>query len=327
MYFDDFTYSIESNLVEFPLHMVIVYFNLYYLIPKLLPGKVYRYLGALTFSVIIVAVVRMLVTYDLVTTEVWKEASKPGLQVFDINYLIAVIVGELYVVGFTMAIKLGIDWMKSTRKTKELENKSLEAELSYLRSQLHPHFFFNTLNNLYALTLAKSNEAPETVLKLSDLMSYIIYKGKSKYVSLMSEINHIQDYLDLEKLRYGKKLDVDITITESIEDKYIPPLLLLPFLENAFKHGGMVDRKLPISISIEVNELTLIFTVKNHLKGVYDKESKINGESQGIGIKNTLRRLDILYSNTYSLKVDEENNEHKIILSVPVYDKMPDHRR
>src|SRR5690606_26047619 len=109
--------------------------------------------------------------------------------------------------------------------------------LSFLRSQVQPHFFFNTLNNLYALTLEKSEKAPETVLKLSELMSYVIYKGKQQFVNLSEEIEHINNYIDLENLRYGNKLEAKLSISGNILGKQIPPLILMPFVENSFKHG------------------------------------------------------------------------------------------
>ena len=184
LYFDDFNYSFQSNLVEFTLHIIIVYFNLLVLVPKFFPFKLAKYALTLIVSISFIATVRILLTYQLVTTEVWKEASIAGLNLFNPYYFTTVLVGELYVVGFTMAIKLGVDYINNTKITKELENKKLEAELSFLRSQIQPHFFFNTLNNLYSLTLTQSKKAPDTVLKLSELMSYVIYEGKSNRVKI-----------------------------------------------------------------------------------------------------------------------------------------------
>ena len=320
IYFDDFNYSFQSNLVEFTMHLVIVYFNLNVLVPRFFPFKMARYVSVLIISTSLISVFRILLTYQLVTTEVWKEANIAGLDLFDPNYFVAVLVGELYVVGFTMAIKLGIDYVSSLNKTKELENKKLEAELSFLRSQIQPHFFFNTLNNLYSLTLTQSKKAPDTVLKLSELMSYVIYEGKSKRVKLSKEIKHIQDYLDLEKLRYSTRLETTLHINGKIENCYMPPLILVPFIENCFKHGDMEAEKIPISINITVANKRLIYSVTNNVKLVESElaESKDRG---GIGIKNAIRRLDLLFKKEYSLDIHQEKEKFTVELRMPLYDQ------
>ena len=321
LFFNDFQYSLESNLVEFSIHILIVYFNLLVLIPRWFPRKFTLYILSLLGATALVTLARILLTYQLVTTEVWKEANIPGLDLFDPNYFITAFVGELYVVGFTMAIKLGIDYISTLNKTRELENKKLEAELSFLRSQVQPHFFFNTLNNLYSLTLSKSDKAPDTILKLSELMSYVIYQGKQARVKLHNEIKHIQDYLDLEKLRYGTKLNVNFEIEGSIDAYYMPPLILIPFVENCFKHGDTAAASIPISIQISVLKNRLHYRVNNRVQAnnyqPHDKRS-------GIGIKNAIRRLDLLFKNNYSLEINQANGSFTISLNMPLYDKMLD---
>ncbi len=319
LYFDDFSYSFQSNLVEFSMHLIVVYFNLLVLVPRFFPFKLFRYAASLLAATLFISLFRILLTYQLVTTEVWKEASIAGLDLFDPNYFVAVFVGELYVVGFTMAIKLGIDYINNIKKTKELENKKLEAELSFLRSQVQPHFFFNTLNNLYSLTLTQSKKAPDTVLKLSELMSYVIYEGKSKRVLLSKEIKHINAYLELEKLRYDNRLQINLEIIGTIDNYYMPPLILVPFIENCFKHGNTHSDTIPINIIVEVSNNKLTYTVSNN---VMPKTSDILEERGGIGIKNATRRLDLLFKKNYSLEIQEEKEKFTIKLSMPLYDKM-----
>ena len=320
LYFDDFTYSFQSNLVEFTLHIAIVYFNLSILIPRFFPYKLPKYILALISSISVIAFIRILLTYQLVTTEVWKEASVAGLDLFNPYYGITVFFGELYVVGFTMAIKLGVDFIQNIKKTKELENKKLEAELSFLRSQIQPHFFFNTLNNLYSLTLTQSKKAPDTVLKLSELMSYVIYEGKSKRVKISKEIKHIHDYLDLEKLRYSNRLEATLEINGNIDNYYMPPLILVPFIENCFKHGDTHSNKIPILIKINVLDNVLHYSVINNV----GSEENINDNSDergGIGIKNAIRRLDLLFKKEYSLDIHQEKGKFTIELIMPLYDQ------
>lgn len=320
LYFDDFMYSFESNMVEFTIHIVIVYFNFGVLIPKLFPQKLTLYISSLLGAITVVTIARIVLTYHLVTTEVWKEANIAGLDLFDPNYFVAVFVGELYVVGFTMAIKLGIDYASTLSKTKDLENKKLAAELSFLRSQVQPHFFFNTLNNLYALTLTKSDKAPETILKLSELMSYVIYEGKQSRTPLRNEIKHIQDYLDLEQLRYGKRLEVAVAITGKIDSYYIPPLILIPFIENCFKHGNTDTNRIPIKVEFTIKSNRLSYIVENKIN---PNQSTSDSERGGIGVKNAVRRLDLLFKNEYSLNIKETSDTFTVHLNMPLYDKMP----
>lgn len=321
LYYGDFSHSLQSNLLEFTLHIIIVYFNFSVLIPKFFPFKLPRYVFTLLIAIGFITLIRVLLNYQLVTTEVWKETGTEGIDIFNPYYFITVFMGEIYVVGFTMAIKLGIDYFNNIKKTKELENKKLEAELSFLRSQVQPHFFFNTLNNLYSLTLTQSKKAPDTVLKLSELMSYVIYEGKAKRVKISREIKHIQDYLDLEKLRYSDRLEPNIEIVGNIDDYYMPPLIFIPFIENSFKHGDTDASNIPINIKIEVKQKTLFYKVSNNIKPEIISKTLNNTKRGGIGIKNAIRRLDLLFKKEYNLEIIKENKKFTIELRMPLYDK------
>lgn len=314
-YFDDYWYSLRSNLVEFPIHVILVYINLYYLLPRYIPSRLPKYLTLLFTAILIMSLIRIVLNYQLVTTEVWRESVIKEQSLFGVNYIIAVFIGELYVVGLTTAIKLIIDWVRTQRRARELERRNHETELSFLRSQVQPHFFFNTLNNLYSLTLDKSDKAPETVLKLSDLMSYVIYKGKNNRVSLPEEVTHIQNYIDLERLRYGDNLIAEINITGNIQGKVIPPLILMPFVENSFKHGSNYKNgNIPISINLSINGNVLYFSVKNSKSR--NSSSPEQKSRSGIGIQNTLRRLELLYDKNFNLDIIEDEQSYKISLKI-----------
>ena len=313
-YFDDYVYSFNSNLVEFAVHISLVYFNLYFLWPRFLPQRYGVYLFLLLIATLVMTFIRIVITYEFVTTDIYKESDLPASSIFDFNYVLAGFIGELYVIGFTTAIKITIDYIRNLQKTKELEKQSLQHELSMLKSQLQPHFFFNTLNNLYALTLEKSNEAPETVIKLSQFMSYVIYQGNKKTVPLSDEIKYIQNYIDLEQLRFGQRVQVDFKVKGSTKNKKIPPLLLLPFIENAFKHGTHFETTpVYVSIDIEIQETTLIFKTANKK----NPEKVIDKKSSGIGLSNTKRRLGLLYGENYDLTIDEDHDIYTITLNVP----------
>lgn len=316
-YFNDYAYSLKSNLVEFPIHLVLVYFNLYYLLPKFIPNKLGRYLTFLGLALIIMSLIRIVLTYYLVTTEIWRESVVKDQSMFGLNYILAVAIGELYVIGLTTAIKLTIDWVGSQRRARELERRNHETELSFLRSQVQPHFFFNTLNNLYSLTLDKSEKAPETVLKLSELMSHVIYKGKNKKVSLTEEIDHINTYIDLETIRYGNPQIAMLEITGNISNKQIPPLILMPFIENAFKHGtGYISGEKPIRIQLKVEGNTLYFSVINSKSTAKKSLLRHQKGSSGIGIQNTLRRLELLYDKDFSLEIVDTSTRYMISLKI-----------
>lgn len=319
-YFGDYAYSFESNLVEFPIHILLVYFNLYYLIPRFIPSRPALYISLILLATLIMSLVRIVITYQLVTTEIWRESIITQTSLFNINYILAVFIGELYVVGLTMAIKLTMDWIRSERRAQELLRLNNWAELSMLRSQMQPHFFFNTLNNLYSLTLDKSEEAPETVLKLSELMSHMVYEAHKNQVSLSSEIQTIRNYIDLEKLRYGERLVAHLKIDGQLENKKVPPLLMMPFIENCFKHGvNSTSGQLNMDVKFVVDDTDLHFQVSNNREEKSSAERNTQEEKpHGVGISNTLRRLDLLFANRYQLEIQEEKQAFKVNLSVPL---------
>jgi len=269
--------------------------------------------------IIVMSIIRVFITQALIGTEAWQVINTNNVLLANPNYIITIILEELYIVVFTSSVVLAINWSKNLEITKELIKKEHETELAFLRSQIQPHFFFNTLNNLYYLTLTKSDQAPEMVLKLSDLMNYVIYKGRNKQVSLLDEINYIHDYIDLERLRYGKRLNFNFNISGNIDDKYIPPLILQPCVENSFKHGGLnEDNKLSITINLEVKGSTLIYSVKNKRSVKVANSENKNIENLGIGIGNTKRRLKLLYKNNYSLHIQKSDSQYQIMLKIPL---------
>ena len=313
-YFDDYWYSLKSNLVEFPIHIIIVYINVYYLIPKfILRKKYWTYVLSLVLMLALVYLVRTGLNYLLVTEDIWPEAEDPA-NFLELNHIIAVVLGELYVIGFASAIKLVIDWSIEKRRSEDLAKLQMSTELKYLRTQIQPHFFFNTLNNLYALTLNKSDNAPRLVIKLSDMMQYILYEVKSSKASLLKEINHINNFIDIERLRFEDRVDAEIDITGDIEDVYVPPLLLLSFVENCFKHGMKENDKLKINMSFDVlNNGYLEFTLVNNFKPKASQEYSL-----GIGNENAKRRLKLLFSNDFILDSKIEGDTYNLFLKIPV---------
>ncbi len=313
-YFDNYWYSLRSNLVEFPLNIVIVYFNIYFLIPRFILKKKYgSYFFYFLLSLWILYIIRTGLIYFLISENIWPEAYD-AQQPFSFNHIAVVLIGELYIVAFVTAIKLTADLIYERKRVKELEEIQLNTELDFLKSQIQPHFFFNTLNNLYALTLEKSDVAPSVVLKLSDIMQYVLYEVKESEIRLYDEIKYIQNYIDLERLRYGDRVDSSTEIIGEISDVNVPPLLFLPFIENCFKHGVKDNDKVEVTISFEnVRNNTLIFKVVNSFDQLPDADLK-----QGIGIQNVKRRLELLFKDDYDLNIIIDKNEYRVVLKIPI---------
>ena len=313
-YFNDYWYSIKSNLVEFPLHILIVYYNIYYLFPYfILKKKYYKFFVYFILSLTFLYLLRTGLNYLLVSENIWPEAD--GIQnAFTFNHVVAVILGEIYVIAFASSIKLIFDWIYENNRAESLQANQLKTELQFLKAQIQPHFFFNTLNNLYALTLERSKQAPEVVLKLSEIMEYILYDAKEPRIRLLNEINYIQNYIDLEKLRYGDKVSVQINMQGNIETQSVPPLLFLPFIENCFKHGAVENNKLNVLIEFEVthNNVLRFYVINNY------NSFPQNKTNHGIGNQNVLRRLELLYKDKFSLDIKTEDESYIVELLIPL---------
>jgi len=313
-YFDDYWYSIKSNLVEFPLHILIVYFHIYVLIPKFVLKKKYkRYIFLFFASLAVLYLVRTGLNYLLVSKDIWPEAESTQ-QAFTFNHIVAVTIGELYVIALATALKLAFDWIYEMDRVKKIQELQLTTELNFLKSQIQPHFFFNTLNNLYALTLEKSDAAPSVILKLSDMMQYVLYDVKESKVRLFTAINYINNFIDLERLRFGESVKSNIDITGEISAISVPPLLFLPFIENCFKHGIKKNNDVKIEIEFKnIDNQFLEFRVQNTFVN-----SPINEERSGIGNKNVRRRLELLYNANFTLTTIMVNNTYKVYLKIPI---------
>ena len=195
---------------------------------------------------------------------------------------------------------LVIDWFDQNSKITSLAKEKVQKELEFLKTQINPHFFFNTLNNLYALSLQQSEQTPEVIMQLSDLMRYVIYKGKEDYVSVGEEMEYVLDYVQLQRLRHHKKLDFKFDNRLTDTSIPMPPILYIVLVENAFKHGvEKVENDAFIHMTIENEDDNLFFTITN------SREEEIS-TSMGIGLQNLKRRLDLLYPDQYSLEFTED---------------------
>ncbi len=212
---------------------------------------------------------------------------------------------------FSTGVKVMQKWLNSERRNKQIENEKLQAELSFLKSQINPHFLFNTLNNIYSLAESKSDLTPVAVMKLSNIMRYMLTEARQDFVPLDKEMQFLNDYIELQKIRTTDKTSVGLTVVGDIQGKRISPLILLPFTENAFKYGVSTKELSPINILVESENGHIHFRIcNNKYKG---RGTILN---TGIGINNTRRRLELLYPGKYNLDIKDEPNTYTINLNI-----------
>ena len=241
--------------------------------------------------------------------------------------LSAVFLGGFSSTAFISGVRYIKQWYLKEQKNIQLQKENTEAQLQLLKAQVHPHFLFNTLSTIYTQTQAESPKGSKMIRALSDLLQYILMEGNKTSVPLDRELNLLKDYVNLEKIRYGNKLDLHYLVTGKTNDIYIAPLLLLPFVENCFKHGASNILQNPwISLTIEVNDTTFIMKVMN------GKNNSQNFKPQklGIGIMNVRQRLELLYKSKYDLQIREDGDAFVVDLKIelekiqdPVYSLDP----
>jgi two-component system LytT family sensor kinase len=312
-YFNDYAYSFKSNLLEFALHIPLVYFNTFILIPRyIMTSKYLKYTIVLLISLAIVYFIRTELTYYLITKNVYPEANRQYMP-YELNHIVAVIIGEIYVLAIASAAFFTLTWLKERERNLVMKNNQSKMKLKYLKNQIQPHFFFNTLNNLYALSLESSNKVPDVIIKLSGLMEYVLYDVKgTKFVPLIKEIEYIQNYIEIERLRF-ENVEVAINLESNIEDIKVPPLLFISLIENAFKHGGLNNKRLKIKINCKVvNSTTLHFEILNNF--VLSRNIKTK---KGIGLINTKKRLKLIFQNDFKLEQKVKFNYYIICLQIP----------
>jgi two-component system, LytTR family, sensor kinase len=219
----------------------------------------------------------------------------------------------LFILACSIAYKTIKDKITTDNLAREKERENLKTELSLLRSQVNPHFMFNVLNNMVALARKQSDLLEPSLIKLSSLMRYMLYDTAEQSASLEKETEYLQSYIDLQKQRFGKKIAINFTVNTIDKAYEIEPMLLIPFVENAFKHGTGMITDAQIDIDLRAENSVLYFTVKNK----YDAASQeIKDEAKGIGLANVKRRLELLYANKHELKINNEDNIFSVSLKI-----------
>ncbi|KAA5822363.1 histidine kinase [Algibacter amylolyticus] len=310
----DFSYVLSFSLFLMPITVATTYVFIYKIIPEYLVTKRYALFGLYSLYALIISTYLILLSvfYGLVYLSNFKYANMAPIS----KSLLLVAIAVYLVVVIVSAFKLLKLNLKHTEDTKILETKILETqlklkeqELNYLKMQIHPHFLFNTLNTMYGFALKKADETPEMILKLSNLLDYLLYQVDKPFVSLNDEIHHINDYIELEKMRFNNTLHIDFKTENILTETNIAPMLLLPFVENSFKHGSLKNGILTVNINLYCENKSLFFTIEN--------TSNANTASEnGIGLDNIKKRLDLLYKNQYTLNINNENGLFKVHLKL-----------
>ncbi|MEQ9414533.1 MAG: histidine kinase [Cyclobacteriaceae bacterium] len=323
-YSNQFREAFYIELLYLPFRLFVVYLNYFWLLPKfLLKRRIISYLTYTLLSIVIASFthrVAMHTYFSLLIFPNWNLGS--FWQVYKFLQSAMIITSPVvFLIGVTAMGR----WVTTEQRAEQLQKEKLQAELSFLRSQINPHFFFNTLNNLYGLALQKSDRTAEVVMKLSELMSYILYDADREKVPLSKEIGQIERYIALEQIRYGNRFEVDLQLSGDIDNFQIPPLLLLPFIENSFKHG--INKSSSdgwVAIAIEVSENELNFRIENKIPPNQNKAT----ENSGLGIVNTKKRLDLLFPADHLLKYHETRNMFTVELTLKVTHEnyLPNHR-
>lgn len=302
-----FTFSVE--LVNVLFYATVVYFNLTYLIPRYLSEKQFIfYCLFLLVTVLVITPIKMVTLYFLFSYFPDAQA-----RIVDEQYVF--FVSAFMIAGGSTIFKIVSDWVKYQRDRKELQTQTMQSELRFLKSQINPHFLFNTLNNLYALTLKKSDKAPEIVIKLSEMMRYMLYECNEKKVLLSKEVHYIRNYLDLERLRQGKNVEITFEVTGKVQNQKIAPLMFIPFLENSFKHGlnNTISQGF-VHIHLDIDQQHIRLFIENSKAETLPLQT--HRRSGGIGLVNVRRRLNILYPNQHELIISDSPKTYSVNLNI-----------
>lgn len=302
-------FTVKKEFVNIGFFAIIVYINILYVFPKYLEHKnLLNHILTLFIIALLLTPIRTMVFYVLYDDQ-------PSAQSFFIANQQYIFIST-FLVGMSSTIySIVRDWLKSQREKQELQKQTLKSELRFLKSQINPHFLFNTLNNLYALTLKKSDLAPEIVLKLSEMMRYMLYECNERRVPLQKEVNYLKNYLELEKLRQGNKFITNLEVQGEIGNQQIAPLMFIPFVENSFKHG--ISNSISegyVNIEILVDEQDLQVNIEN--SKAISLPSPNKKKSGGIGLVNVKRRLDLLYPDEYQLDIKDSPDKYRVELGL-----------
>ncbi len=317
-----FTSSSEAGKIDFIYTLIFlgtlalpVYLNLYFLIPRWLSGKHY-----LIYFFLLTLLIAVFVVVNDQTFDRWIDIVLPDyyfISYFDYGDLVLFFISFLAVTSLLKLSKAWFNLYETRQHLAEAEKERKHAELMALKSQINPHFLFNSLNNIYSLALKKSDLAPEAIVRLGNIMRYVIYQSNAEFVKLGDELELLREYIAMQRLRSGKKAQINVETAVADTDLMIAPLLFLPLVENAFKHGikGATGESY-LNIRIETQEHDLNFTIENN-KGYSDKVEK--EEYHGLGLENVRRRLELVYPERHIFLVTDNNVNFRVEIKLSLH--------
>jgi sensor histidine kinase YesM len=309
-----------TSMILIVMHMCLVYSILYYILPRYLSKNKSR-IATTGLLILLLCVIAIIHYFNFILSFYLSTKTTYFAKMPDMAFIIPVWGRNMLfnfptVVGFALAIKLMKNWYIKQKETEQVVEEKFKAELQILKAQVHPHFLFNTLNNIYSFILKESPAAPEMIKKLSALLHYLIYECNHPLVKLEKELIMIRDYISLEKIRYGEDLNISLQVQGNPANKLISPLLLIPFVENSFKHGASRMLTHPwVNLDISIEEDVMHFKLSNSKPG-WENEHSL---SRGIGLGNVKKRLSLVYPGTHSLNISETDLSFDVSLRIPVY--------
>lgn len=293
----------ETAIVVFlfgGLNIAVFYFQYFLINPLFIGGHKYARTIAYMTAVLVVSVAIKYAVALQFESFILRYGDDHDKVFTPLQYTVAAAITSLFFMMLSTAVYVIIDNFVQRQHRKNLENEKLNAELAFLKSQINPHFLFNSLNNIYSLAYQKSDKAPEAILKLSEIMRYMLYESNEDTVLLADEINYLHNYIELQKLRFKEQIFVVLQVeVDEAENQRIMPLLLISFLENAFKHGVSTDADNPIRITIKGADGRLHFKAEN-AKSHLNKD-----QTRGVGLHNLKRRLQLGYPDRHTIHVVE----------------------
>ncbi len=311
---DYLPYAMYREAYSLPVKLALTYFIFYYVIPLYLERSKLRTLVLLTVMAFFIATI----FYRIVINGYFEFLEHRAFAIFNLKGIVLTVFDLYITITSATIIKMIKLRYKSQEVEEQLIQEKLQSELSFLRAQTNPHFLFNTLNNLYVLARKKSEKTANAIMMLSKIMRFVLYDCRAPRISVADEARIIQDYMELEKLRYNDRLTVHYT--ERLDDPHtaIAPLLLLPFVENSFKHGAnSTTGEAEIHIDLTLEGSTLVFKVENTAENVMEP-STLSG---GIGLKNVQRQLDLVYPQRHELITEKEDGWFRARLKIELWDE------
>lgn len=303
-------FSIFSTIVvTYPLDMISFGVFYYFFAPQFFnKTKIYRNIGLSILYIVNYGFIWVLVYYY------W--------QTKDPEYLKSIYFSSFgHSLNFAfmgVLLRLGIEWFEKREKEKELEKQNIRTELALLRSQVNPHFLFNTLNNIHSFATQNSEKTSFAIIKLSEIMRYMLYEASAEKVLIEKEIQYIRNYIELQKLRYKHSDFVNFRIEGDAFGHFVPPMLFIPFIENAFKHGKKLENE-KIEILIRLTGGSIFFSCSNRKRQLNDTEKSM---PHGVGIQNIQRRLELLFPQNHQLQIIEDESRYKIVLNITSYENI-----